>query len=130
MEEYTSHYHKSIRLDEGAILCLQKYSWPGNIRELKNVLERLVITNTSGIIGADVINEILGIKEKDTSFPVSVPEEPVSPQDLNMKDARERLETALIKKALSLYGSKRQAAKALGIDHSTLVVKCQKYNIG
>ena len=43
--------------------------------------------------------------------------------------AKDALERAYIRAALSRHGSKRQAAKALGIDHSTLVQKCQRYRL-
>ena len=74
------------------------------------------------------MQQLLGI-----SAPVPVKTEaeaaPAAISDLNLKNARERLEIQYIKAALEQYESKRKAAKALGIDHSTLVLKCQRYGI-
>ena len=134
LEKYTSRYHKSVKLSEEAISCLCEYSWPGNIRELKNVLERIVVISSYGVIPMETIQLALGIAPQTTSadtalmisqeLPASTP-----PQDLNLKKAKDSLEKEYIKVALSQYPSKRQAAKSLGIDHSTLVLKCQKYGL-
>ncbi len=47
----------------------------------------------------------------------------------NLKEASVEFEKQIILKAIDLYGSKRKAAKALNLDHSTLVKKCQRYGI-
>lgn len=47
----------------------------------------------------------------------------------NLKEASINFERNIIKNAIKLHGSKRKAAKALGIDHSTLIKKCQRYDI-
>lgn len=52
--------------------------------------------------------------------------EPI-PSDL--KEASRNFERKIIVRAIETYGSKRKAAKALGLDHSTLIKKCQRYEI-
>ncbi len=47
----------------------------------------------------------------------------------NLKQAVVDFEKDIIKDAIDKYGSKRKAAKALGVDHSTLIKKCQRYGI-
>ena len=126
LEEFNRRYHKQISLDEDALICMQNYSWPGNIRELKNVMERLVVTHNSGNIDQHSMENLLGIISDRTNT-LNVPSPAIT--DLNLKNARENLEIEYIKAALDQYISKRKAAKALGIDHSTLVLKCQRYGL-
>ena len=130
LEQYNTRYRRQISLDEEAILALQQYSWPGNIRELKNILERLVVTHENGQLKKGAVQMALGSETISSDSILPAPAADVSEKkDLNLKKAREDLEIEYIKTALAQYGSKRQAAKALGIDHSTLVVKCKKYEI-
>lgn len=94
----------------------KNYQWPGNVRELKNLIERLVVINTTGIISKNIIQGNLGIEE--------------TPQECKtLKEAVMQTEKSLIQKALAEHGSKRKAAAALGVDPSTIVKKCKRYNI-
>ena len=129
LEQYNARYRKTVRLEDDAVRSLQKYTWPGNIRELKNILERLVVTNQSGRIEKMQVENALGLLSGQPVEPSVSSPDPTAIQDLNLKKAKSHLETEYIKAALKQYPSKRQAAKALGIDHSTLIVKCQKYNL-
>lgn len=100
-----------------AMLKLQRYSWPGNIRELENFLERLLIfTNTDEIT------------ENDIYFDDSISEARTEGQSLN--EVLENTELKMIKNALQNTGGvKQQAAKILGINTSTLYYKMEKYGI-
>lgn len=112
---------------------MRNYPWPGNIRELKNNIERLVVTRNDVLVSKAVMQQLLGISGP-AHTPVSPSPAPVLPNpgsaaDLNLRHAKEDLKISYIREALSQFNSKRQAAKALGLDHSTLVLKCQKYGI-
>ena len=102
---------------DDAILKLQRYTWPGNIRELENFLERLLIfTNTDEIT------------ENDIYFDDSIAENGTEGQSLN--EVLENTELRMIKSALQNTGGvKQQAAKLLGINTSTLYYKMEKYGI-
>lgn len=121
LKKYNTRYNKNIILTRLAMAMMLDYSWPGNIRELKNVVERMVVINFTGVIDGDVVGRILGLpaaKVQSTNSRYGT-----------LKAATESLERQMIESALERCGSKRKAAKALGVDHSTLVKKCQRLGI-
>lgn len=58
IQKISSRYHKTVEISDPALDLLQSYHWPGNIRELENVVERLVALNDERI-SADAVKEIL-----------------------------------------------------------------------
>lgn len=113
---------KKLDIAETALETLIEYNWPGNIRELQNVIERAInITESNLISYADLPGYIK--KERP---------EPLSLINLNSNGelfSLERYEKEIIKKALKKYGSFNAAGKALGITHKTVAAKARKYNI-
>jgi transcriptional regulator with PAS, ATPase and Fis domain len=100
---------------------LQKYSWPGNIRELQNIIERLVIVSApASAITVDQVVKLLNIDPFDIGF---------SNREMMLKEIVEEVERRAIEKTLSRCGSTRKAAKVLGIDQSTIVKKAKKLGI-
>ncbi|MCR4673062.1 MAG: sigma 54-interacting transcriptional regulator [Lachnospiraceae bacterium] len=128
---YSRKYNKNIQIDRQALEVMENYDWPGNIRELENVIERLVVINKTGTVSPESASMILGIQDRKPA-PVLVKEAAAAPQpeSFNLKEATARVEMQLIKEALKRYPSVRKAAAALGIDHSTLIKKCRRYGIG
>lgn len=120
-EKYSKKYNKNIEISNDALQLLEKYNWPGNIRELENVTERLIVINQNNIIGRNTISMVLGIQ--DTLQPDQ------SENEFDLKASTIAFEKRIIEKALDKFQTKRKAAAALGIDHSTLVKKCQRYHI-
>ena len=120
-EKYTKKYNKPIEIYSDALHLLENYNWPGNIRELENVTERLVVINQNNIIDKKTVALVLGIRDTDS---YAHPED-----EYNLKASTIALEKHIIEKALTTFHTKRKAATALGIDHSTLVKKCQRYGI-
>lgn len=107
---------ENVEISVGAMRSLQAYTWPGNIRELRNVLERAVILNG----GRSVI-------EQDLHFDSEVL--PTSPQtdDIN---TLEELERHHIEEVLFLEGGRvERAARRLGIPRSSLYHKIKHYGI-
>lgn len=121
LEVYNSKYNKKITLEEEAISMLKQYSWPGNIRELQNVMERIVIiSELHASVGIEKIGNLLMIQTDTT----------ISPQDKNgLKEIIENIERELIIKALKEFGSTRKAARNLKISQSTVVKKLKKFGV-
>ena len=105
-----------VRLSPEAMGELQKYSWPGNIRELRNVLERsLLLSDKNGLDTGDLRFEF-----------VSVPSSSSSTDDLSL--SLEELEKRHIERVLGQENWKvEQAARKLGIPRSSLYQKIKKY---
>jgi DNA-binding NtrC family response regulator len=106
-------------LSEEAKAALCTYAWPGNIRELRNVIERLILmgTGTRAISGEDV-RAVLPMSTRETEI------EPHSERSL------ESVERWHIERVLAAHnGNKSQAAKTLEIDYKTLLSKLKKYGL-
>ncbi|MDO7787401.1 sigma-54 interaction domain-containing protein [Desulforamulus aquiferis] len=112
---------KVVGLTAEALGAMSGYNWPGNIREMENVLERIMVSLDSELI---TIKELaphitMGLGNQD------VPELGLMPLD--------HIEKIMITRALEKYGvsveGKRQAAKFLNISLATLYNKVKKYNI-
>ena len=98
-----------------AVKKLQRYAWPGNIRELENLLERMLIFFDGGIS-----------TEKDIYFDEDT--EKSTGNGGNLSEVLEDTEFRMIKNALEKSGGvKQRAAKMLGIKTSTLYYKLEKY---
>jgi len=96
---------------------LYNYEWPGNIRELKNVVERLVIFSESDEIGEDEIYA-LNFDEKEGSTVLT--DDILLRRVMPMRMAVQKIQEILIKKALDKYGSITKVAKILEINPATI----------
>lgn len=120
-EECKENNKKILKIDREAMKILEKYRWKGNIRELKNTIESMVVLSTDDILGIDDIPEYI-------INSIESPTEVIYPMDLN--SAIELLEKNKILEALKLSGwNKSKAAKILNIPRSRLYQKIEKYNL-
>ena len=136
LDEFNRIYDKSIYLTMDAINILVEYSWPGNIRELKNVLERLVLISCKKEITIDLLPKFLFKNtNRQNSADLAASDQfnyrsILALEDLGpLKEAMEVLEKKIIEEALSKYKTTRSAAKVLKINYSTIARKAKKYNI-
>lgn len=109
---------KTISAD--ALSVLLKYPWPGNIRELQNIVERLVITTSHDVITEDDI--FIFIKE-------AADENPTVYEELSLTAALEKAEKEILTQALDNYGSTRAIARVLKVSQPTIVRKLNKYGL-
>ncbi|WP_202710810.1 sigma 54-interacting transcriptional regulator [Sporosalibacterium faouarense] len=100
---------------------LLNYTWPGNIRELENIIERLIVTTTKNII--DEKDLPLFLYNEGSGVYQGIMVEGIIP----IKEAVEIVEKKLVEKAYAKYGTTYEMAKALNINQSTVVRKIQKY---
>jgi DNA-binding NtrC family response regulator len=108
-------------LSPAAIRKLVDYHWPGNIRELRNVLERSIIIRPGGEITRDDI--LLGDAVSDGAGS-GVPA--VEPDTLDLAEIEKR---AIIKALASTSGNKSEAARMLGITRRALYGRLERYGI-
>jgi NtrC-family two-component system response regulator AlgB len=99
-----------------AVSALKNYNWPGNVREMRNVIERAVVLGQSGQIG---LQHLPG-----TFIPNRSP-------DLEVGDAvsMDKLEEVHIRRVLARFKSLEEAAHVLGLDPATLWRRRKKYGI-
>lgn len=121
LSAYNAKYDKSVTIDSTALTVLQNYSWPGNIRELQNIIERLVIISPNTIvISSELIQSTLGILPDEFHGTGGNP---------TLQDKVEALEKRELTIALTSGKSTREIGKILGIDASNVVRKMKKYGI-
>lgn len=122
LEKFSKAHRKEKILSPETIEALRKYDFPGNIRELANLIERLVVvTEKERIEMADLPNAIVDYAPK--TLPYSFLSEGIS-----LKEALERCESIIVERAIKKYGSQREAAKNLGVDQATLSRKIKKFS--
>lgn len=96
------------------LAVLQTYDWPGNVREMENLMERLVVLTRGAKLGLEYLPE----KIKRT---VSAVEQIAEPTDATLEEAVQNLKKRMILRALEAEGGNRgAAAKRLGISRSYL----------
>ena len=112
--------NKITSLTNFALEALQNHDWPGNIRELQNVIERAILLETTDKIGLSSI--VIDSAECD---------QPFNPENNYSKDfSLEKAERELISRALKETGwQKTRAAALLGITRATLYAKVKQYEI-
>jgi PAS domain S-box-containing protein len=123
LEKYNRSFKKKKRILRDALDFLMIYNYPGNIRELKNIIERLVVMAESDLIGIENIPLPLLGKESSYQLPQGC-----NKMTLNIKRFLMRIEASLIHDAIKQCGTTYKAAKYLGINQSTVVRKIKKYN--
>lgn len=114
---YNEKYGRAVVLDEQAKECINVHEWTGNVRQLRNMMERLVVVSKQKYISAELINSILGITP--------------ARNDLQVKtDDRDFSEKGKIIRILGeTQYNQKEAAKQLGINRTTLYRKMKLLQI-
>ena len=123
LSRFNKVHKKRKRILGEALDLLTMYNYPGNIRELRNIIERLVVMSESDLVGVRDLPIYVLKKEPQGSFPVNCEIE------VNLNRVMQGIEARLIEDAVCKYGTTYNAARYLGISQSTVVRKMQKYNI-
>ncbi|MBO4724985.1 MAG: sigma-54-dependent Fis family transcriptional regulator, partial [Firmicutes bacterium] len=128
IEKYGQRFGITREISYDAMEYLLGHDWPGNIREIENVVQRLLINAKAGtILLYDVTRELNQDLFSGMNAQPAKPETVQGGQHLG--DVVNEFEKQMIADALEKYGSTRKAAAAIGISQSQLIRKKKKYGI-
>jgi DNA-binding NtrC family response regulator len=114
LKRYNERYNLNARLIDSGLRALEEYSWPGNIRQLQHMMERLTILAPDGRIDEPVVRQ--AIEQADSRE--------------NASDTLADTEAEQIRRVLAATnGNKSRAAKILGIERKTLYRKLEKMGL-
>lgn len=139
IERFAKKYDRTFSLTQWQIDYMKRYSWPGNIRELENVMEYLILCSSGiGRIEDDVLRGLLNVPEEipeiqsavpkaATPQPEPIPELPDEGVDFNTAVAD--FEKRLLEQVLKGSSNLRDASRKLNINASTICRKIKQYEI-
>jgi DNA-binding NtrC family response regulator len=114
VQKANSRYSQNVRLTESGVRMLQEYTWPGNVRQLQHMIERMSILTPSNRIDDALVRQTI---------------EAMDPRDTPTESLADT-EAEQIKKVLAAAGgNKSRAAKILGIERKTLYRKLERMGL-
>ena len=120
LNQFNKELNETKTLSPEALTILLKYKWPGNIRELRNMIERIILTTADSVIDEENLPTFL-IEEAETNTNVNT--------DTSLQAAIEKAEKEILSAALKSYKSTRAMAKVLQVSQPTIVRKLNKYGL-
>ena len=126
LERYAKENGKTFKgFSPEAMEYLTAYEWPGNVRQLQNVVERCVVLAGSDVI---VVEDLPSeIRDEESQYKSAVD---LLPLTINLGETLEKIEAALIRRALARSNLVQvKAAEMLGISKSLLQYKLKKYKL-
>ncbi|PYX75786.1 MAG: sigma-54-dependent Fis family transcriptional regulator [Acidobacteria bacterium] len=119
LDYYNRKYNCRARaLSPELMGLLQKYHWPGNIRELENLVKRYVILGNEEVISSDLVTREQEMFNPDINF-----DGPISLKKLTRQAVRELERKVILKVLQANHWNRKQAARALSISYRALLYK-------
>jgi len=122
MRKLNESYHSSKVLSNDVMAALGRYDWPGNIRELGNIVERMYVLSPGEVIGVEALPPEL--RDLTTRAKMIY-----SSNGMTLKEALGQVEKGLLQEALSQNYTLQHIADDLGISLSTLERKMRRYGL-
>ena len=114
IEKYNARYGRDVRLTESGLKALKDFTWPGNVRQLQHLLERLVILAPTARIDAEAVEDAISAMEPGATSSETLAE----------------TEADQIRRVLAATGgNKSRAAAILGIERKTLYRKLERMKL-
>lgn len=138
LDKFNRKYQTDKKLSAETLQILQRYEWPGNIRELANLIERLTVITPANWIEPEHLSSLTGVSVS-TDEGATGPKEALqvgvqqglqsAVEQQGLQSAVEQYERKLLESAYDKLGSSYEVAKALKISQSTAIRKAYKYGI-
>ncbi|MFN2194901.1 MAG: sigma-54 interaction domain-containing protein, partial [Anaerolineales bacterium] len=124
IDRFAARSHLQKRLSRGALDSLVAYSYPGNVRELMNICERLVVmTDGTTIEQEDLPSAVTGCSEPEGLQVKGWP------KGMTLSEVLENVEKTVLLEAGRRYRNQYRMAEALGVNQSTIARKLKKHGI-
>ncbi|MGG4491137.1 sigma-54 interaction domain-containing protein [Metabacillus idriensis] len=121
LKQFEEKYKKEKTLDEAVTHHLLHYDWKGNVRELINILERLVVISPSSLITVDHLPEYIKAAVPPSHLPID--------DHQSLSEMMDAVERQILLKARKKYKTTVRMAEALGISQPSIVRKMKKHQI-
>lgn len=123
VKQFNKIYKLKKSITEEAIEALQTFDWPGNIRELENVMERIMISFDGEVITKFQVERVIGVKNPTGDEIIS------DLEGKTMVDLMEAYEKQILERMLARHKKASDVARALGMNKSTLSRRMNKYGL-
>jgi PAS domain S-box-containing protein len=121
LRRFNTKYSFNKQFNKEVKKWMYNYDWPGNVREVQNIVEHLAIVSDSDLIEiADVARTQPGTAVTEDYLSLE--------ENISLKEANEKLEKILIERVSKSHKNSRDAAQALGISQATFLRKAHKYD--
>ncbi len=124
LDMYNQTYGLKKRFSPQALKVLLSYQFPGNIRELKNIINSAVLMSEKDTLEKSIINAILELKLEKPTVPIRSSESTKS-----LKNQLQSVEKAILADSLMQYRSTREIAKHLNLSQSSVVRKLKHHRM-
>ena len=126
LQKFGRQLNKDVRgVTPEALAILERYQWPGNIRELENVLERAIVLGGGEVLGADALPESVRRERPMKALEVELPED-----GMDLEATLDALERRYLQRALDRSGGvQTKAAELLRMTFRQFRYKLQKHNM-
>ncbi len=142
LHRFMKEHRKNMHFTKGALELLLDYPWPGNIRELQNTMERIVLICPDGEIQPEMLSHVLPFNYQrlymqpsyDAPAPRNIPDapQPAAPSSggpITKKSLQELERDAIIQALIDSHGIQTKAARALGMTARQIGYKIKQYGI-
>jgi two-component system, NtrC family, response regulator AtoC len=132
IRKFNAAQHKVIQgIDSAALQKLRQYRWPGNIRELENVIEHAFVLETAPVVRESSLPEtVRSLEARPVPLSDEVDGTPLIEEQLNYQEYKERYEREFIIRALRKFNGRiNQTSAQTNIPKKTLLRKIEKYGI-
>lgn len=127
LDKFNIKYKKHMHFSPSVQNYLLHYKWPGNVREVENLIQGLVVTQEKEFLDLTDLPSYF-ISDTNNKEQLFQPES-LSIGDRTLSEIMDDVEKGLLKKALELHGTISNVAQVLGMDRSTIFRKLKKHNL-